>query len=142
MLNEERIILMTQMASYEQGEGKENVKIGNYSHQIHQHILGERKQIHFVQILHELFKIAQHVEPEHDAVRDDRAVLAFVAFNTLNGRMGYMTRLDDKASKNLMTGTIKAHICCKSALIFLSFPVKLSFCPPAEHPLLHFIERN
>ena len=30
MLNEERIILMTQMASYEQGEGKENVKIGNY----------------------------------------------------------------------------------------------------------------
>ena len=31
MLNEERIILMTQMASYEQGEGKENVKIGNRS---------------------------------------------------------------------------------------------------------------
>lgn len=30
MLNEERIILMTRMASYEQGEGKENVKIGNY----------------------------------------------------------------------------------------------------------------
>ena len=30
MLNEERIILMTQMASYEQGEGRENVKIGNY----------------------------------------------------------------------------------------------------------------
>ena len=30
MLNEERIILMTQMASYEKGEGRENVKIGNY----------------------------------------------------------------------------------------------------------------
>lgn len=30
MLNEERIILMTQMASYEKGEGKENVKIGSY----------------------------------------------------------------------------------------------------------------
>lgn len=30
MLNEERIILMTQMASYEKGEGKKNVKIGNY----------------------------------------------------------------------------------------------------------------
>ena len=30
MLNEERIILMTQMASYEKGEGKENVKIGNF----------------------------------------------------------------------------------------------------------------
>lgn len=30
MLNEERIILMTRMASYEQGEGRENVKIGNY----------------------------------------------------------------------------------------------------------------
>lgn len=30
MLNEERIILMTKMASYEKGEGKENVKIGNY----------------------------------------------------------------------------------------------------------------
>lgn len=30
MLNEERVILMTQMASYEQGEGRENVKIGNY----------------------------------------------------------------------------------------------------------------
>ncbi|MCM1056227.1 MAG: hypothetical protein NC517_01260 [Firmicutes bacterium] len=30
MLNEERVILMTQMASYESGEGKKNVKIGNY----------------------------------------------------------------------------------------------------------------
>lgn len=30
MLNEERIILMTQMASYEQHEGKHNVVIGNY----------------------------------------------------------------------------------------------------------------
>lgn len=30
MLSEERIILMTRMASYEQGEGKENVRIGNY----------------------------------------------------------------------------------------------------------------
>ncbi len=30
MLSEERIILMTRMASYEQGEGKKNVKIGNY----------------------------------------------------------------------------------------------------------------
>ena len=30
MLNEERIILMTRMASYEQNEGRENVKIGNY----------------------------------------------------------------------------------------------------------------
>lgn len=30
MLNEERIILMTRMASFEKGEGKENVKIGNY----------------------------------------------------------------------------------------------------------------
>lgn len=30
MLNEERVILMTRMASYENGEGKENVKIGNY----------------------------------------------------------------------------------------------------------------
>ena len=30
MLNEERIILMTQMASYEQSEGRDNVKIGNY----------------------------------------------------------------------------------------------------------------
>jgi len=30
MLNEERVILMTRMASYEKGEGKENVKIGNY----------------------------------------------------------------------------------------------------------------
>ncbi len=30
MLNEERVILMTQMASYENGEGKKNVKIGNY----------------------------------------------------------------------------------------------------------------
>lgn len=30
MLNEERVILMTHMASYEGGEGKSNVKIGNY----------------------------------------------------------------------------------------------------------------
>ena len=30
MLNEERVILMAQMASYEGGEGKKNVKIGNY----------------------------------------------------------------------------------------------------------------
>lgn len=30
MLNEERIVLMTHMASYENGEGKKNVKIGNY----------------------------------------------------------------------------------------------------------------
>lgn len=30
MLNEERIILMTKMASYEEKEGKKNVQIGNY----------------------------------------------------------------------------------------------------------------
>ena len=30
MLNEERIILMTHMASYEANEGKKNVTIGNY----------------------------------------------------------------------------------------------------------------
>lgn len=30
MLNEERIILMTQMASYEENEGKKNMEIGNY----------------------------------------------------------------------------------------------------------------
>ena len=30
MLNEERVILMTQLAAYEAGEGKQNVKIGNY----------------------------------------------------------------------------------------------------------------
>ena len=30
MLNEEKVILMTRMASYECGEGKKNVKIGNY----------------------------------------------------------------------------------------------------------------
>ena len=30
MLNEERVILMTRMAAYEEGEGKKNVKIGNY----------------------------------------------------------------------------------------------------------------
>lgn len=30
MLNEERVILMTHMASYEDGEGKKNVRIGNY----------------------------------------------------------------------------------------------------------------
>lgn len=30
MLNEERVILMTKMASYEQNEGKKNANIGNY----------------------------------------------------------------------------------------------------------------
>lgn len=30
MLNEERVILMTKLASYEAGEGKKNVAIGNY----------------------------------------------------------------------------------------------------------------
>lgn len=30
MLNEERVILMTKMASYEEHEGKKNVVIGNY----------------------------------------------------------------------------------------------------------------
>ncbi|MCM1189470.1 MAG: hypothetical protein NC541_09255 [bacterium] len=30
MLNEERVIMMTHMASYENGEGKKNVKIGSY----------------------------------------------------------------------------------------------------------------
>lgn len=30
MLDEKRVILMTHMASYESGEGKKNVKIGNY----------------------------------------------------------------------------------------------------------------
>ena len=30
MLNEERIILMTKMASYEEHEGKQNIDIGNY----------------------------------------------------------------------------------------------------------------
>lgn len=30
MLNEERVILMTRMAAYEKGEGKQNVKIGNF----------------------------------------------------------------------------------------------------------------
>lgn len=30
MLNEERVILMTRMASYEENEGKESVSIGNY----------------------------------------------------------------------------------------------------------------
>lgn len=30
MLNEQRVILMTQLASYEQGEGKKNVKTGSY----------------------------------------------------------------------------------------------------------------
>lgn len=30
MLNEERIILMTQLAAYEVNEGKRNMKIGNY----------------------------------------------------------------------------------------------------------------
>jgi hypothetical protein len=30
MLNEERVILMTRLASYEAGEGKQNVAIGKY----------------------------------------------------------------------------------------------------------------
>lgn len=30
MINEQRVILMVQLASYEKGEGKKNVKIGNY----------------------------------------------------------------------------------------------------------------
>ena len=30
MLSEERVILMTRMASYEKGKGKQNVKIGNF----------------------------------------------------------------------------------------------------------------
>lgn len=30
MLNEQRIILMTHMSSYEAGEGRKNIKIGNY----------------------------------------------------------------------------------------------------------------
>lgn len=30
MLSEDRVVLMTRMASYEKGEGKKNVKIGNY----------------------------------------------------------------------------------------------------------------
>lgn len=30
MLNEERVILMTKMASYESNEGKKNVSVGNY----------------------------------------------------------------------------------------------------------------
>ena len=30
MLNEERVILMARMASYEKGEGRKNVKLGNY----------------------------------------------------------------------------------------------------------------
>ncbi len=30
MLNEQRVILMTQMASYEENEGKKNVNIGSY----------------------------------------------------------------------------------------------------------------
>lgn len=30
MLNEERVILMTKMASYEENEGKKNANIGNY----------------------------------------------------------------------------------------------------------------
>lgn len=30
MLNEERVILMTKMASYEEGEGKESMSIGKY----------------------------------------------------------------------------------------------------------------
>lgn len=30
MVNEERVILMTRMASYEAGEGRKNIKIGDY----------------------------------------------------------------------------------------------------------------
>lgn len=30
MINEQRVILMTRLASYEKGEGRKNVKIGNY----------------------------------------------------------------------------------------------------------------
>ena len=30
MLNEEKVILMTQMASYEENEGKKNIAIGRY----------------------------------------------------------------------------------------------------------------
>lgn len=30
MLNEKRVILMTRMASYEAGEGKKNIEVGNY----------------------------------------------------------------------------------------------------------------
>ena len=30
MINEQRVILMVQLASYEKGEGRKNVKIGNY----------------------------------------------------------------------------------------------------------------
>lgn len=30
MVNEQRVILMARLASYEQGEGRKNVKIGNY----------------------------------------------------------------------------------------------------------------
>ena len=30
MLNEEKVILMTQMASYEENEGKKNMAIGRY----------------------------------------------------------------------------------------------------------------
>lgn len=30
MINEQRVILMTRLASYEKGEGRRNVKIGNY----------------------------------------------------------------------------------------------------------------
>ena len=30
MLNEERVILMTRLAAYEAGEGKQNVAIGKY----------------------------------------------------------------------------------------------------------------
>lgn len=30
MLNEERVILMTKMASYEEGEGKRNMSLGRY----------------------------------------------------------------------------------------------------------------
>ena len=30
MINEQRTILMTRLASYEKGEGRKNVKIGNY----------------------------------------------------------------------------------------------------------------
>lgn len=30
MVNEERVILMTKMAAYEEGEGKKNIDVGNY----------------------------------------------------------------------------------------------------------------
>lgn len=30
MINEERVVMMTRLASYEQGEGKENIRVGKY----------------------------------------------------------------------------------------------------------------